>query len=56
MSKFIKERVGLHDDVAEAEATREKKRAEMVERMNTVGKGKVVSKSDSETASKSASK
>lgn len=40
MNKLVKEKVDLHDKVAEAEALREQERAEMVERMKAVGKGK----------------
>ena len=44
MAKLFKEKVDLHDDVAEAEAIREKKCEEMVERMKAVGKGKTIKK------------
>ena len=43
-AKLVKEKVDLHDDVAESEALKEKKRAEMVERMKAIGKRKAASK------------
>ncbi len=45
MAKLVKEKVDLHNDVAEAEALREQRRAEMAERMKTIGKGKTQDKS-----------
>lgn len=47
MNKLIKDKVDLHDDVAEAEAMREEKHAEMIERMKSVGKSVAVGKSKS---------
>lgn len=43
-AKLVKEKVDQHDDVAEAEAIKEQKRAEMVERMKGVGKDKTEGK------------
>ena len=42
MAKLVKAKTDLHDDIAEAEAIRDKKRAEMVERMRKASKEKTV--------------
>lgn len=55
MNKLVKDKVDLHDDVAEAEAAKEEKRQEMIERMKeAANKKKEETTEDQETPPKKA--